>query len=155
MSTPTTGSITDNSTAVTHLKKKSETLAFVQISGTYAGITFKIQGTRDSNNWFDIAAIRYDTGGLVTGAISPTDDSEMMWKVPSEGLAGVRVKPSAYTSGTGDIDISSDSFIGLPFAISGTVTNLQTLSMSMGTICSYIRAADSVRIVPVASALMP
>lgn len=128
----TTGDLTATGSVSLTTKSVKDTLTLVQLSGTYGTVTFVFEGMIDGTNWFAVAAIRQDTGAVVTGTISPSDNAEQVWKVPSEGLAGIRARVTAIASGTATFSLWSSSYVGVPFtsvAQSGqTVSGLWTAS---------------------------
>jgi hypothetical protein len=66
-----------------------------QISGTFAG-TFSFEGTVDGTNWVAVAALPV---GL-TRTLASSTTAAGAWVVNVVGLSSVRVRCSAYTSGT-------------------------------------------------------
>lgn len=114
MSAQTSGSL-DATGSVTLDKPQHDTLTLVQISGTYGTVQFVFEGSADTEEFFPVAAIRYDTGAVVNGTISPTDNAEQAWKVPSEGLLKLRARVTAIGSGAAEFYFNSASYTGLPF----------------------------------------
>ncbi len=118
--------------SVTLTKAAADTTTLVQISGTYGTVTFVIEGTVDGSQWSPVGAISYSTGLFSAGSstFSPTDNATQAWKVPSEGLIGVRARATAVGSGQADFVLVSERIGGNPFfsiASSGsTVGSLTT-----------------------------
>lgn len=96
-------------------KLLTDTLTVVQISGTYGSCQFVFEATPDGANWSPVGAIRFDTGGEVNGTLSPADNSTLCWKIPSEMMTGVRLRLTAYGSGTVAVALFSASFVGSPY----------------------------------------
>lgn len=114
MSSATTGSLAVTG-SVTLTKKTPETLAIVAISGTYGTVTGVLEGSIDGTNWFALPGIQESDGTIVTGTLSPGDNSTFAWKVPCEGLTGVRFRVTAIASGTVAVALNSAAYVGLPF----------------------------------------
>jgi hypothetical protein len=74
----------------------------VQMAGTLSG-TVKIEGTIDGANWVALAFINAATGALVAGATGFTANG--IYRTEAVGLLKVRVKCTAYTSGTGSVTL--------------------------------------------------
>lgn len=123
----TTSSSLTATGSVTLSKPAAETLVVATIGGTYGTVTFVFEGSADGTNFFSLAAIRYDTGAMLTGTISPTDDAEYGYKIPSEGLCRVRARVTAIASGTVEFSLTSGSFVG-----QSLVTVNQTTASSYG-----------------------
>ena len=69
-------------------------VAGLQVTGiTTATITF--EGTIDGSNWVALRALN-----LATGAVATTATADGVFQVPMAGLDELRVRISAYTSGT-------------------------------------------------------
>lgn len=130
MPATTTGSLAATG-SVTLSKNGTDTLTLVQVSGTYTGVSLVFEGSVDSTNWFGLAALETDTGSLLTGTISPANSATLCWKLPSEGLGGVRLRVTAISTGSLAVVLQSNSFVGLPFTAGG-VTNT-TFSSSVTT----------------------
>lgn len=141
MSANASGSLTDVG-SVTLLKQTTDTLAVLAINGTYGTVTFVIEGTIDGSNWAPVAAVDYETGEIVTGTIAPADNVERIWKVPCEHLSGIRARVTAIASGTAAFVINSDSFVGLPFAISGVVSTVGEVALLDNAALAFGNSSD-------------
>lgn len=128
MSASASGSLTTTG-SVTLTKPATDTMATLAVDGTYGTLAFVVEGTIDGTNWSGIAAVRYDTGAVVTGSIAPADNTEQIWKVPSEGLIGVRARVTAIASGAANFVINSRSYVGLPFALSGVTSTVGSVAL--------------------------
>jgi len=95
----------------------------VQITGTWVG-TLAFEGTIDNTNWFALNAAPIPSGATVT-----TTTANGQWVVLTGGVRNVRVRASAYTSGTVTVWLASSlarapgvmpSYLNFP---SGSVLN--------------------------------
>lgn len=66
-------------------------------TGTYTGVTAKVQGSMDGTNYFDLSSIRMDNGSAFTGSISAANFSIL---TNIGGWQYYRINPSAVTTGT-------------------------------------------------------
>lgn len=119
MAASTTGSLTATG-SVTLTKPASDTDTFIQVAGTYATVSFVVEGSLDGTNYSSLAAYRLDTGAVVTSTFSPSDNAELVLRVPSPGLVSVRARVTAIASGSADFTLVSQSISG--------GTSIQTLS---------------------------
>lgn len=98
-------------------KDPKQTLTQVMVSGTYGTVTFVFEGSLDGSvsgsNWFPLAATLLSTGAVVSGTISPADDAELAYNIPSAGLQGVRLRITAIASGTFTVTYQSGAYVGL------------------------------------------
>jgi hypothetical protein len=69
----------------------------IQTSGTWSA-TLVIEGTVDGTNWVSVSGLPIN--GSPTGSLAASFTVNTVWFVPASGLTGVRVRCSAYTSGT-------------------------------------------------------
>ena len=69
-------------------------LVTYQLFGTWVG-TVTFQGTIDATNWFSVRA-----EPLATGSLATTTTTTGLFRIDASGLAFVRVKFTARTSGT-------------------------------------------------------
>lgn len=110
-----TGSLTATG-SVTLNKPDGDTLAQVQLSGTYSG-AFVIEGSIDGTNWVGLTAIRRDTQGFVSGTITPADNETVIYDVLAAGFTRVRARVTTATSGTFAFYLQSGAYVGLPPAV--------------------------------------
>ena len=106
--------------SVTLPKGSNESLTLIQISGTYTSVTFKAEGSIDGTNYFDVGSFRVDTWASTNGSISPSDNAEQTWAVPSAGLSNVRARVTAIGSGTAAFNLQADSYFTAPMLPANT-----------------------------------
>ena len=75
----------------------------VTVSGTYSA-TLQFEGTGDGTNWVSVDATPFPSGTDVNSTTSTGT-----WRVNGAGLQAVRVRASAYTSGTASVTIRQGS----------------------------------------------
>lgn len=95
----TVGTITASGQTVQVDAKRMGNLA-IMVAGTFAGINLAFEGSLDGTTWFGIQAAR-TVGGVVestTGALSATP--AYAWNIGATSYAAVRVRATAFTSGT-------------------------------------------------------
>lgn len=109
-----TGSITTAaSTVVCDVQRQSN--AVIMITGTHAGINMTFEASNDGGTtYFGIQAVRMDTGAIeaTTGVI--TSNATRAWEVSANAMTHIRVRATAYTSGTGAITIQPGAFATEP-----------------------------------------
>jgi hypothetical protein len=110
----------------------------VSVSGTYTGVNFLLEGSRDGTNWSTISMSRQDTPSVIqsTGVIASVTRQHI---APTLGCIAVRVRATAWVSGTANITINATiasvptAVISLPNgtqAVSGTVTVNGSVSLT-------------------------
>lgn len=97
------GSITANGQSVT-LSGVGMSNVGVFITGTWVG-TLQFEGTINATDWFSLAA--YPIGSNAAGVTSTTANGQ--WRLLSSGVAQVRVRSSAWTSGTATITLEGNA----------------------------------------------
>lgn len=111
----TTVSVTATGTQTPFTQVSTDNSMTVQLSGTYAGLTFTFEGSSDQGVTYaqiavvDLATAQVSPGGT---AISPTDNTVRLFRIPSENLDHIRVNVSAITSGTVSFQGQSGNFVG-------------------------------------------
>lgn len=113
-------------------KNANETVSTITISGTYATVSFTVEGTYDGTNWEQVLVVSNKTGAVVTGgtSISPTDDTKVSWNVAnSVNLVGLRLNVSAIASGTVTVkQFSNQPVSPVPYVVvtqaAGAFTNI-------------------------------
>lgn len=102
----TTGAITTAATTVGPVTMAQYDGATVVISGTHAGINLTFEGSNDNTVWYPIMGAQTDTGLVAAGATGViTSNATRAWNIdPGEALY-IRVRSTAWTSGSGAINI--------------------------------------------------
>ena len=88
----------------------------VQITGTFVA-TLQFEGTVDNSTWVAISGLPV---GSSTSATSATATG--LWQFSTSGLMGLRVRASAYTSGTATVYIQPSSINFTTSTVGGTIT---------------------------------
>ena len=114
MSASTSSSLSDTG-SVTLTKLSGDSLTTATLNGTYGTVTFVFEKSYDGTNFFPTVAIRDSDGVLVSGTISPSDNTTYGWKIPSEGTVRVRARVTAIASGSVTFTIESSNYSNLPF----------------------------------------
>lgn len=107
----TSGSLTTTG-SVTLTKPDTDTSVLAQISGTYGTVTFMFEGSIDGTNYFPVAASSLETRGMVNGTISPSNNAELAYEIPAQGLSNVRARVTAIASGTATFSLQSSAYVG-------------------------------------------
>lgn len=132
--TATTGSITASAQTVSASVANAGSVT-ISISGTYAGINLSFEASDDGGTtWYPIMAQRSDSyvTELTTGVL-PTNQSRM-WDIPAPGITNIRVRSTAFTSGTGAIRITPASMSFEVAPSIGPANDLVTASGSMAAL---------------------
>jgi hypothetical protein len=136
----TTGNLIALNGAVT-LALDSADMAIAGVSGTYSQ-TFAFEGSDDNQTtWFGVPAVQTDAGTLANGTSGALVSTVRRWVVEAIGCTHVRVRCSAFTSGTAAVRLSGSrrplpirSVVQNTVAVSGTVTsNIGTGALAAGT----------------------
>jgi len=128
--TATTGNITTASGTVTaNISRASNVM--IQVAGTYAGVNLTFEGSVDNGTtFFIVQAVRSDANTIETtsGVIASTTRA---WELSVNAMTNVRVRSTAYVSGTAAITILPGVYATEPIPaaqvtatqpVSGTVT---------------------------------
>ena len=83
---------------------------FVGISGTYSGLTLRIEGSRSGNAWYDIASYTSDDIGPLATPLSPADSSSIAYKGDVRTWTQVRLNVLSLASGSFTLEVMSGSF---------------------------------------------
>lgn len=100
--------------SVTLTRPDTDTLAQVQVQGTYGTLVFVIEGTIDGTNWKGLTAIRNDTKAFVSGSITPADNDTVIYDVAAPGYVGVRARVTSIGSGTANFYLATGAFAYQP-----------------------------------------
>lgn len=118
--TETTGTITTSSGTI--VVDGSETnMVSVFVYGTYAGVNFTTEVSSDNTNWVACQMYRTDTGAVSTTTGVITSNATVAYHVACQGMRYMRIRSTAYTSGTMNVKIR---------AISVSSPNVVTLGAS-------------------------
>lgn len=132
-----TGTITTSTSTITAPDLAGIGGATISIYGTYAGVNFLVEGF-DGTNWYVIAFRPASANAnpvpiIATGVI--TANSSLLYEAPLLlGIQQLRVRATAYTSGTANIIIEpSAQFAPMFTTINGTATVSGTVTANLGT----------------------
>jgi hypothetical protein len=143
----TTGNITSATSAVP-LNVARISNVMVYVAGTFAGVNFTFEGSLNSTNgtdgnWFAIQAVRSNANTIETTSGVLAAAPAYGWELSVNGLNWFRVRATAWTSGTANIQIQPGAYATEPIPaaqisgtqpVSGTVTaNIGTGSLAAGT----------------------
>lgn len=147
----TTGTITANAqTVFCDCKRVSNVM--LHVFGTFAGVNLTFEGSINSTNgvdgnWFAIQAVRSNanTIELTTGVLGAAP--AYAWELSVNGLTFVRVRATAFTSGTQNVVWQPAPFASEPIP-AAQVTATQPVS---GTVTATVTGATVVGVTPTAS----
>lgn len=101
---PTTGNITANGQSVS-IQCNQFAQVSIQVTGTWAA-TLNFEGSVDGGtNWFGIAPIASTSTARTTGVASTT--AVGLWVADATALSNVRVRCTAFTSGTAAVRLDT------------------------------------------------
>lgn len=108
--TPQTGTLTTSTSTVTHTGTTSAGNAQMLIYGTYAGVNVSFEGLVggggvNTTNWIPIAAVRARDNMPETSSGALPSNTVAGWQMDVSGFDQVRVRATAWTSGTANIII--------------------------------------------------
>lgn len=107
-----TGAITTATTVVSAVTATAGNVT-ITISGTHAGINVTFEASDDSGTtWFPIGAVREDSGIAESSSGVLPANTARMWTTGAPGYTNVRVRATAFTSGSGTVRISQGT---MPF----------------------------------------
>lgn len=104
-----TGNIVASTTVVGPVSVANRNVVTFSISGTYAGVSFVIEATDDGSTWFGLQTINNATG-VAAAAWTPGTNAIASYDAAVGGYSQVRVRATAYTSGSAVIGINSQVF---------------------------------------------
>jgi hypothetical protein len=108
-----TGSITGGTQSLAAVTATNRNLATIDISGTYAGLTFVIEGSTDGGtNYNPLQSINNATGvaSSGTGTWTPGTNATASYDVAIGAMTHIRVRSTALASGTAAIGTSLQTF---------------------------------------------
>ena len=106
--TRVTGTITTAASTVS-ASSAQRNVGTVTISGTYAGVTFVIEGSDDGSTFYPIQAINNSTG-QAGSTWTPGTNAAASYDFAIGGWVNIRVRATAWTSGTANIGIIQQAF---------------------------------------------
>jgi hypothetical protein len=134
----TTGTITTSSTSIVATLGEASMVS-VSISGTYAGVNATWEVSNDNSVWVATQALRTDTGAAATTTGVITSNATVAYHVACQGMRYMRIRSTAYTSGTANVKIRS-----IAVASPNIVTLGATASVTADTeITAAAASADS------------
>lgn len=134
----TTGSTAATGIAtLTYDTSGKDTLSTWAVSGTYGTVQIKFEVSFDGTNFAAVGATRKDTGAVVTGTISLTDNTTYLFDVPGANYAAVRLYVVAIASGTLSVTAVSDAFVGVPSLGSNSSGNTFSGATFSGTASTF------------------
>ena len=104
-----TGSITTATSVVGPFSVSNRNVVTVAVFGTHAGVTFVIEATDDNTNWYGLQSINNATGQASSSWTIPTNGSAS-YDSAVGGYTQIRVRATAWTSGTMTIGVSTQVF---------------------------------------------
>lgn len=130
----TTGTITTAASVVTTGSLSGVGSATVQISGTYAGVNVTFEASIDNTNWVGIPAVQLasanPTATLTSGVLT---NNTVIWNIgPLLGVQYIRVRATAWTSGTANIIIQPSAQFAA-FNVNAIVTSAPTTAVTLAT----------------------
>lgn len=125
-------SLTVTAVGLASFSKGDGAASIVGISGTYTGLTFKMQASVDGTNFFDVGCVDLSTGLWITGGttISPGNSSKAAWRVPCDNCDGVGANVTGLT--TGSVTFVQEESVH-PVDLIAAVNNIPTLQQSQFT----------------------
>lgn len=115
----TSVSVTATGTQTPFEQVATDNAMAVQVSGTYAGLTFTFEGSIDNGSTFaDIACVPLASMQIVPGGtgITPGTNATKVYRIPTENFTDIRVNVSAISSGTAQFLGVSGNFVGGVFS---------------------------------------
>lgn len=107
--TRTAGTITTAASVIGPVSVSSRNVVTFTISGTYAGVTFVIEASDDGTNWFGLQSINNATG-VCAATWTPGTNASASYDAAVGGYTSVRVRATAWTSGTANVGINPQVF---------------------------------------------
>lgn len=105
----TAGTITSATSVVGPVSVANRNVTTITISGTYAGVTFVIEATDDGTNWYGLQCINNATG-QAAATWTPGTNASASYDTAVGGYTQIRVRATAWTSGTANVGVSNQVF---------------------------------------------
>ena len=135
------GTITGNGQSVTTLELNGIGTAAIQITGTWVA-TLQFEGTVDGSNYVNI-----NVRGTNTNTLSTSTTANGLFRTGIAGLRNIRVRSSAYTSGTATITIRQTAEASAVYQIESTPTGNAVIGAVTGSGTFTVNASATVGIV--------
>lgn len=114
--TPTNGSITSAASTVTTGNIALAGNVTVFIFGTYAGVNVTFEVSPDNTNWFAWPMQREQSSNVETSTGVLASNGSFAWTTDAPGFSFLRVRATAWTSGTASVVINPGSYPFMPVA---------------------------------------
>lgn len=105
----TAGTITTAASVVGPVSVTNRNVVTFSISGTYAGVTFVIEASDDGTNWYGLQSINNATG-VAAATWTPGTNASASYDAAVGGYSSVRVRATAWTSGTANVGVNAQVF---------------------------------------------
>ena len=105
----TAGTITTAASVVGPVSVTNRNVVTFSISGTYAGVTFVIEASDDGTNWYGLQSINNATG-VAAATWTPGTNASASYDAAVGGYTSVRVRATAWTSGTANVGVNAQVF---------------------------------------------
>lgn len=134
----TSGNIIASTTVVGPLAVKQRNVVTISIRGTYAGVTFIIEASDDNGtSWYPLQSIDNNTGQAAS-TWTPGTNASASYDSAIGGFTHVRVRATAWGSGTAVVTLTAQSFAydpvvaALSQGLAATGTTLRGYPVLMG-----------------------
>ena len=105
----TAGTLVNASSVVGPVSVVNRNVATFTIHGTYAGVTFVIEATDDGSNWYGLQCVNNATGAAAA-SWTPGTNATASYDAAIGGYTQVRVRATAWASGTANIGVNPQVF---------------------------------------------
>lgn len=105
----TTGAIIASTTVVGPVSVTNRNVVTFSISGAHAGVSFVIEATDDGSTWFGLQSINNATG-VASATWTPGTNAVASYDAAVGGYTQVRVRATAYASGSATVGINAQVF---------------------------------------------
>lgn len=128
------GTITTNTSTITLTSGTGINILTVGINGTYAGVTFVVEGF-DGTVWYPVNCVNNATGQVQIGGISPGTNITASYDVTFGGYTQARVRATAFSSGTANVVLMSQAaaYEATPSTVSNGVYQSAAPTLVSGT----------------------
>ena len=98
------------SSGTTLTMSPTDTDLFIGVSGTYSGLTFKVEGSRSGSVFYDIATYTSDDIGPLAAPVSPSDNSSVAYKGDVRAFTQLKITVLSLSSGTVSMEVMTGGF---------------------------------------------